>query len=259
MRIGQGIAAAALLAALSCGTARQAAPGRAIDPAKLVDLSYPFDEKTVYWPNAAGFRHRKDVWATTPAGFWYAAGEFTTSEHGGTHMDSPIHFAQGKWTLDQVPVANLVAPACVIDIAAKAAQDRDYRASRDDIVNWEQAHGTIAAGSIVVFRTGWGKHWPNRKEYLGNDVPGDVSNLHFPGLRGKPRSCWWSAACLAWGSIRPAWITDHPRISSRTRRSTARTSTASRTSPMPSACRPPAQRYSRCRSRSPKARAGRRV
>jgi kynurenine formamidase len=182
MRIGQGIAAAALLAALSCGTARQAAPGRAIDPAKLVDLSYPFDEKTVYWPNAAGFRHRKDVWATTPAGFWYAAGEFTTSEHGGTHMDSPIHFAQGKWTLDQVPVANLVAPACVIDIAAKAAQDRDYRASRDDIVNWEQAHGTIAAGSIVVFRTGWGKHWPNRKEYLGNDVPGDVSNLHFPGI-----------------------------------------------------------------------------
>jgi kynurenine formamidase len=117
-----------------------------IDAGKLVDLSYTFDEKTVYWPNAEGFRHRKDSWKQTAAGYWYAAGEFTSAEHGGTHIDAPIHFSAGKQTLDQIPLAKL------------------------------------AAGSIVVIRTGWGKHWPDRKQYLGSDVKGDVANLHFPGL-----------------------------------------------------------------------------
>ncbi len=175
-----GIAIAACFLAVSCGTAPPASSR--IDPSKLVDLSYAFDDKTVYWPNVEGFRHRKDAWTTTPGGFWYAAGEFTSPEHGGTHIDSPIHFGQGKRTLDQIPVADLVGPAAVIDIAAKAAQDRDYRASRDDVAAWEKIHGTIAPGMIVVFRTGWGKFWPDRKQYLGSDVPGDVAHLHFPGI-----------------------------------------------------------------------------
>jgi kynurenine formamidase len=147
-----------------------------IDAGKLVDLSYTFDEKTVYWPNAEGFRHRKDSWKQTAAGYWYAAGEFTSAEHGGTHIDAPIHFSAGKQTLDQIPLAKLVAPVVVIDVTAKASQDRDYRVSPSDIT------GDIAAGSIVVIRTGWGKHWPDRKQYLGSDVKGDVANLHFPGL-----------------------------------------------------------------------------
>src|SRR5436190_21470376 len=76
-----------------------------INSAKLVDLSYSFDENTVYWPNAEGFRHRKDSWTMTPNGYWYAAGEFTSAVHGGPHTDSPIHFAKGKRTLDQIPVS----------------------------------------------------------------------------------------------------------------------------------------------------------
>jgi kynurenine formamidase len=153
-----------------------------LDASKLVDLSYSFDDKTIYWPNAEGFRHRKDSWTTTPGGYWYAAGEFTSAEHGGTHIDSPIHFAEGKQTLDQIPVNKLIAPAVVIDVSAKAAQDRDYRASRADVEAFEKQNGQIAAGTIVVFRTGWGKFWPDRKQYLGSDVKGDTANLHFPGI-----------------------------------------------------------------------------
>ncbi len=40
----------------------------------------------------------------------------------------------------------------------------------------------IPSQTIVVFRTGWGKYWPDRKQYLGSDAKGDISNLHFPGL-----------------------------------------------------------------------------
>ena len=166
---------AAALAAVTCA-------GQTIDKTKLIDLTYSFNEKTIYWPNAKGFQHMKDTWKVTPAGYWYAAGGFSSDEHGGTHFDSPIHFAQGKTTLDKIPVQRLVSAAAVIDISAPAAKNRDYRASTQDIANWEKANGAIPTGSIVLFRTGWGKYWPDRKQYMGSDAPGDVEHLHFPGL-----------------------------------------------------------------------------
>jgi kynurenine formamidase len=182
MRLAVTVALAASFLVTGCGGPKPTPQPFRIDPAKLVDLTYVYDERTVYWPNAEGFRHTKSGWATTPGGYWYAAGEFASAEHGGTHIDSPIHFSQGKQNLDQIPLSSLIAPAAVIDVTAKAAPDRDYRATPADIAAWEQSHGAIAPGMIVVFRTGWGKHWPDRKQYLGSDVPGDVTNLHFPGI-----------------------------------------------------------------------------
>ena len=183
--MNRSVILAPLLFLAAC-SAPQAPPASAalsgIDSSKLIDLSYTFDEKTVYWPNAEGFRHRKDSWTKTPGGYWYAAGEFTSAEHGGTHLDAPVHFSEGKLTLDQIPVARLVAPAFVIDVSAKAAKDTDYRVTVEDIALWEKAHTNIPENSIVVIRTGWGKFWPNRKQYLGSDVKGDVSHLHFPAL-----------------------------------------------------------------------------
>ncbi|MGE0405978.1 MAG: cyclase family protein [Candidatus Korobacteraceae bacterium] len=159
---------------------------QAIDPARIVDLTYPFNEHTVYWPNNdEGFRHKRDVWGATDAGSWYASAQFSSAEHGGTHLDSPIHFAEGKWTVEQIPVQRLAGPLALIDVSAAAAKDRDYRATLRDLLTWEKANGRIAPGMIVIFRTGWGRHWPNRKQYLGSDVPGDVTNLHFPGISGE--------------------------------------------------------------------------
>lgn len=43
-----------------------------------VDLSHPFDETTLYWP----------------------AGSFRAAEHGGTHLDAPVHFAEGRRSVD---------------------------------------------------------------------------------------------------------------------------------------------------------------
>lgn len=174
------IAVLVFLTGLAC-SARPPAPPR-LDPAKLVDLTYPFNQQTVYWPNAKGFQHRKDGWSRTAEGFWYAAGGFTADEHGGTHLDSPIHFAEGQRTVDQIPVANLAGPAAVIDVMAKAARDRDYRVTREDLLAWETLNGAIAKGALAIIRTGWGQYWPDRKEYLGTDVPGDTRHLHFPGL-----------------------------------------------------------------------------
>lgn len=148
---------------------------------KVVDLTYAFDDKTLYWPTSpTTFKLDRLSYGKTEAGFFYASNAFCTPEHGGTHLDAPIHFAEGKRTADQIPLEQLIGPAVVIDVSAKAAADPDYRLTAEDVRAWETKNGAIPKDSIVLLRTGWGKRWPDRKRYLGDDKPGDASNLHFP-------------------------------------------------------------------------------
>jgi len=161
----------------------QPAPRRSvIDRAKLVDLSHAYDDKTIFWPTAPPFAWKKDAWGMSPGGYWYASATFTTSEHGGTHIDSPIHFGQGRWTTAQIPIERLIAPAVVIDITSPCMNNRDYLLQTDDIAVWEKRNGAIASGEIVLIRTGWSRFWPDRKAYMGSDKDGDVAGLRFPGI-----------------------------------------------------------------------------
>jgi kynurenine formamidase len=153
-----------------------------VDRSKVIDLTYQFDENTIYWPTAKGFEWKKDAWGISAGGYWYASASFCTSEHGGTHLDSPLHFGEGKLSTAEIPVSRLIGPADVIDITAACAGNRDYRLTVSDILAWEERHGRMAEGDIAVVRTGWGKFWPDRKKYLGSDKPGDISSLTFPGI-----------------------------------------------------------------------------
>jgi len=176
----------ATLAALSIRAAGSAAPAGVpvnLTGATIVDLSHPFDDKTIYWPKApSGFVLNRESFARVPAGYFYAANDFCTPEHGGTHIDAPIHFSEGKRTVDQIPLRQLIGPGVVLDVAAKAAADRDYRLTLADVKTWEKRHGPVPAGAIFILRTGWASHWPERKAYLGDDTPGRVTNLHFPSF-----------------------------------------------------------------------------
>jgi kynurenine formamidase len=152
-----------------------------LDAVRVVDLTYPFDERTIYWPTAPStFKLERLAYGPTPAGFFYAANAFCTPEHGGTHLDAPLHFGEGQASADEVPVDQLIATAVVIDVSPEAAADRDYQLSRDDVVAFERRHGAVPAGAIVLLRTGWAERWPDPVLYLGDDTPGDASNLHFP-------------------------------------------------------------------------------
>lgn len=158
------------------------APAHEIDENKIVDLTYAFDEQTIYWPTAKPFQLNVVSAAKTEAGYWYAANNICLAEHGGTHMDAPIHFAEGKRATDAMPVQQLIGPAVVIDVRAHAEQDPDYRLTVADLQAWEKKHGRIPRGAIVLMSSGWGARWPDKKRYLGTDQPGDVANLHFPGF-----------------------------------------------------------------------------
>lgn len=152
-----------------------------------IDLSHDFSAETIYWPTAEPFKLDTVSAQRTPAGFYYAANNFRAAEHGGTHLDAPIHFAEGRKTIDQLPLEQLIAPAVVIDVSPKAQADRDYQINADDFTAWESQHGQIPNKAILLLRTGYGKFWPDRLKYLGTDKHGPeaVAELHFPGLHSE--------------------------------------------------------------------------
>src|SRR5918995_1308585 len=137
--------------------------------AKIIDLSHPFDAQTIYWPTEDGFKFEKGFDGTTPQGFYYAANKFSGPEHGGTHIDAPKHFAASSHTVDQIPVEQLIGNAIVIDVREQSEANR----------------------AIVLLRTGFAKHWPDRVKYMGTDErgAGAVAKLHFPGLH--PDAARW--------------------------------------------------------------------
>jgi kynurenine formamidase len=153
-----------------------------IDGQKLIDLTYPFDDETVVWPTNRPFHWEKTAWGMTPGGYWYASADFSMSEHGGTHLDAPLHFAQGRSAIDQIPVSRLVGPAVVIDVTRAVSDNPDYRLTVEDLRGWESRHGPIPKGAIVLMRSGWGRFWGDRERYLGSKTPQDTKSLHFPGF-----------------------------------------------------------------------------
>jgi kynurenine formamidase len=150
---------------------------------RLIDLTHAYSPRTVYWPTSpTKFTLDRLSYGKADGGYFYAANSLCTPEHGGTHLDAPIHFGEGKRTAEQIPLEQLIAPAVVIDVTARATADRDYRLTREEVLAFEKRHGRIPAGSSVLLRTGWSRHWPDAKAYMGDDTPGDASKLSFPGF-----------------------------------------------------------------------------
>jgi kynurenine formamidase len=185
------IVGAALATAAAC---RQDAPGPTGAPADLeswlqsgrvVDLTHPLSPESLFWPTGQPFEHRRLAWGPTPAGYWYAAAEFSSPEHLGTHLDAPIHFAERGWASADVPVERLVAPGAVIDISGRAAAEPDATLEAADLDTWEREHGALAPGAIVLVRTGWSARWPDWNRYYGSSTPRDVATLHFPGVSAE--------------------------------------------------------------------------
>jgi kynurenine formamidase len=184
------IAAFALLAACNQKNTSNSAAGHFSD-GNWIDLSYEFSDKTLYWPTATGFRLDTSFNGITEAGFYYSAYNYCAAEHGGTHLDAPVHFAKGKWAADEIPLENLIGEAVVIDVSEKALKDADYLISVNDIVEWEKVNDKIPDHTILFLKTGYGSFYPDAKKYLGTDErgPDAVSKLHFPAIH--PDAATW--------------------------------------------------------------------
>jgi kynurenine formamidase len=175
-------------------------------PNKFIDLTYAFNNETMVWPGRKSSFYI-EAEGYTPSGVWLASKGFCTSEHTSTHIDAPYHFSKEGRKLHEVPLEDLIeVPGVMIDIYDKVHKFKDgklsvienYALTQEDVLEWEEKHGKIPQGAVVLLRTGWASRWGNQKLYSGDKsedkepeeapVPGadqtialDVS-LNFPSF-----------------------------------------------------------------------------
>lgn len=184
------------LAACNNKPAQEISLSEQLAKGKWIDLSYDLSEQTLYWPNnPTGFKLDTTAIGVTPAGFYYSTYAFSAPEHGGTHLDAPSHFAEPGISVDNISLDNLTGDAVVIDVSAKTDNNRDYLISVEDITGWEKLNGSIAPNSMVFFKTGYGKFYPDAEKYFGTAMKGAaaIPLLHFPGI----------------DSVAASWLVDH--------------------------------------------------
>ncbi len=161
-------------------------------PANIIDLTHAFGPDTIYWPtDTRGFELEVLAEGMTEKGYYYSANRFAAAEHGGTHLDAPVHFYEGGSAADTIPIERLVGHGIVVDVTEKVFNDRDYQVAVEDFELWERLHGPMPEGAIVLLRTGTGRFWGDRERYLGTAKVGEeaIPELHFPGLH--PEAAAW--------------------------------------------------------------------
>ena len=184
------IAALYLFTSAGCAVDRQHS-GVVWEQSRIIDLTHSFGSDTIVWPTEQDFKlivqHAED----TPGGYYYSSNRVEMPEHGGTHIDAPIHFSRGKQALDQIPIERMVGTGVRIDVTEQCARERDYRVTISDLERWEAQHGRIPNQGIVLLNTGYARFWPTRQDYLGTELRGQegVYALHFPGL--DPEAAAW--------------------------------------------------------------------
>jgi len=158
-------------------------------PLELVDLGHSYSNGTVFSYPKPGDTVITAFWTwflwkgVTPSGVWYQAKEFDAKEHSGTHIDAPAHFAEGHWTVDQIPIERLInVPAVVVDIREKAARIQDATVDVSDLENWEYNYGPIPDGCVVLMLSGWSKFYGNFTQYTGSLNGINPEEYHFPGF-----------------------------------------------------------------------------
>lgn len=176
-------ASAVLVGVATPAQAAASAPARRWSRHGLMDLTYPLGpEFPAFAPGEEA--RRRTVVQIEPDGYYMQ--EWTLIEHTGTHVDAPGHFAKGGRLADRIAVAELITPAVVIDIAAKAARNPDALVTVDDVRAFERRHGTIPTNAAVLMYSGWGAKVGSVDAYRGTDAAG---MLHFPGF--DPEAATW--------------------------------------------------------------------
>ena len=144
---------------------------------RLVDLTWPLNEKNPYWPGGDYQPFALKTIATLEKN-GVLSKAFSMPEHLGTHIDAPNHFEADRPSVGQIEPQQLFGPGVKLDITSRAEHDADTLLTVEDILAWEQKHGRIPSGAIVFLQTGWARHWENYPRYKNQDA---TDKLHFPG------------------------------------------------------------------------------
>lgn len=166
---------AAATAAAALGTVATAPAARAAAHGGFVDMTHAFSDSFPTWGGAPGISYEK---AFDFAKDGFNLYNLTINEHSGTHIDAPLHFSADGQSVDEIPLGNLICPLCVVDIAARAAEDADTMVTPDDLAAWIAANGDIPDGACVAMHSGWAAKAPGAA-FRNAD---DAGVQHYPGF-----------------------------------------------------------------------------
>lgn len=130
---------------------------------EIVDLSHPLKPGVPVFPGGVPFEH---VATKTHEANGYASNRFSMGEHTGTHLDAPFHFHREGRRIDQIPLEDVFAPLCVLDIREECGQNPNYQLTIDEILAWERTHGPIPPQAVVVLWTGQDQYWDRPEAYV---------------------------------------------------------------------------------------------
>ncbi|HEX4145189.1 MAG TPA: cyclase family protein [Pirellulales bacterium] len=148
---------------------------------KIVDLTWPLNDKGAYWPGNDYKPFELRTIATLEKN-GVSSKAFCMPEHQGTHIDAPNHFEANRPSVDRIAIEDLFAAGVLIDVSLQAAADADYALTQADVEAWEQRNGRIPERAVVLLKTGWGRHFQNPVRYRNQDAAG---RMHFPGFSAE--------------------------------------------------------------------------
>lgn len=135
----------------------------------FVDLTYPLGQKIPYFETTRPLVvHDTHTYATDS----YFVQQFELDGQWGTHVNTPAHFFEGKRTVDQISLEEMILPLVIIDIHEKVEKNPDYILTVDDVFAWESTYGRIPSGAFVALRTDWYKKWPDQEAFYNYDLSG---------------------------------------------------------------------------------------
>ena len=150
---------------------------------KIVDLSVTVSERLPgTWPGHMTFAHHNWNWfaevdgptGRTRSSAPYQTNFFVIDEHCGTHFDAPTHFVPppdsglplagdlGAQTGDKVPLKDLMGSAVIVDVSYLSGQGEPGVSpfiEPEHVMAFEEEHGELVEGEVVLFRTGWDRYY----------------------------------------------------------------------------------------------------
>ncbi|CAH1790899.1 unnamed protein product [Owenia fusiformis] len=148
----------------------------------ILDMTYILNEKAVYFKELAHFNRKLINNGTFEEAPYVYYNDLEISEHMGTHVDAPVHFALGGRMVNELKLTELHGPAVVIDIRKKAEKDSNACLELVDILAWEEEFGEIPKGAVIVQYSGWGQYWGDSEAYVGPQTTDGRLSIESPGL-----------------------------------------------------------------------------
>ncbi|MEA5572010.1 cyclase family protein [Calothrix sp. UHCC 0171] len=155
-------------------------PSKTITYSHVIHLSHVIDTNIPQWQGDPSVEF---ITVSQRGKQGYYLRKFTMGEHSATHMNAPISFEDNGIGIDQYTTDKLLIPAVVIDIRKQvevnSKTNYDYTLTIADVMRWEQQHGEIPPGNLVLLNTGWAQKWGDTDKFIPEDTAG---NVHFPGF-----------------------------------------------------------------------------